>query len=97
MIKDEKTVAEELLCSIRGSFIISQALYLAIQKLEEEKDPYKEVSNIKDMKLLLTLFPIYPTAVNTQERITRERKEVESGKRKNKTNSGHPTVRKGSK
>jgi len=55
--KEKRAVALKLLCSIRGEYIISQALVRAIEAMESEK--YPETSNIQDMEMLLELFPIY--------------------------------------
>lgn len=60
----EPTLREEafaLLDSMRGRYIVSQALYYGIQELEKVPVPYQEVSNLSDMKLLreeLFNFPI---------------------------------------
>ena len=61
MDKDQKKkLAIEFLSSVRGQYILSQALCLAIEKLESVDGVHKEVSNINDMKLLLDhVFPIY--------------------------------------
>ena len=55
MIKDETiepvdTKAVEFLQSIRGQFIMAQALHTAITTLE--KETYPETSNIEDMKYI---------------------------------------------
>lgn len=47
--------------SMRGRYIISQALEVAIKQLEDVPSPYREVSNINDMQYLrsnLFTFPI---------------------------------------
>ena len=55
-----KWEAEEFINSPRGQFIMSQALCLAIKKLEEVKGVMQEKSNIADMKYLQDeLFPMY--------------------------------------
>ena len=60
----QPTLREEafaLLDSMRGRYIVSQALYYGIQELEKVPVPYQEVSNLSDMKLLreeLFNFPI---------------------------------------
>ena len=44
----------------RGQFIVSQALYLAIEKLKEVKpENLREESNIEDMEYLAEVFPMY--------------------------------------
>ena len=48
--------------SIRGQYIISQSLWYAINELKKVKKPYREESNIEDMKFLMdNLFDIFPT------------------------------------
>lgn len=44
--------------SPRGKYIMAQALYYGIQKLNEVEGPLREVSNISDMKYLLDI--LYP-------------------------------------
>ena len=52
-----------LYSSIRGLYIISQALTKAIEAMLKEKHP--EYSNIEDMQLLLTeLFPLFDDIEN---------------------------------
>jgi len=59
-MKEQKDVDEAVqfaLASIRGRFIISQALHYGIQELSKVPSPHKEVSNIADMQYLKdTLF-----------------------------------------
>ena len=56
----DKENAVEFASSIRGQYILSQALCLAIEKLNETPEPMQETSNISDMKYLLdNIFPIY--------------------------------------
>tara|TARA_R100001530_G_scaffold23497_5_gene19181 strand:+ start:230 stop:454 length:225 start_codon:yes stop_codon:yes gene_type:complete len=56
-IRNPKDRAINLFDSIRGRFIISKALYTAMDILQQEKRPPK--SDIQDMKLLAEeLFPI---------------------------------------
>ena len=61
MSKEQKVLtARKLFASMRGQYIIGQALYVAIKELDKVPGAMKEVSNIEDMKLLMqTLFPIY--------------------------------------
>ena len=60
----EPTLREEafaLLDSMRGRYIISQALHYGIQELERVPVPYQETSNLTDMRLLkeeLFNFPV---------------------------------------
>jgi len=52
--------AIRLVQSPRGQYILSQALTVAIEALEEVQPPLREVSNIEDMKFIRdNLFPIY--------------------------------------
>ena len=48
----KRGLALELLNSLRGRYIVSQALYYGIQELEKVPTPYHETSNLHDMKLL---------------------------------------------
>ena len=53
--------AAEFATSIRGGYIVAQALHYAIQAMELVPMPYREVSNIDDMKYLkenIYAFPI---------------------------------------
>ena len=54
-----ETEAKNLLNSIRGQFILSQALTLAIEHMEERPDNQQEPSNQADMELLTLLFPLF--------------------------------------
>ena len=50
--------AEELFRSGRGGYIVGQALYKAIEVMEQEEHP--EYSNIADMKLIMNhMYPIF--------------------------------------
>jgi len=56
-----KDQAFALLDSMRGRYIVSQALYYGIQELEKVPVPYQETSNLNDMRLLkeeLFNFPV---------------------------------------
>jgi len=48
----EKKQALELFQSMRGQYIIGQALYLAISKIKEVPKERREISNMKDMEEL---------------------------------------------
>jgi hypothetical protein len=49
----DKGEAERLFSSLRGSYIVSQALCIAIEELEKVEPPeMREHSNIADMQLL---------------------------------------------
>jgi hypothetical protein len=47
-----RALALALLNSLRGRYIVSQALFYGIQELENISAPYQETSSIDDMKLL---------------------------------------------
>ena len=58
--KTRKERAKSLLDSIRGHFIVSQALFLAIKSIEKRPFRHQEPSNVEDMQLLLDeIFPLY--------------------------------------
>ena len=58
----------EFASSVRGQYIISQALCLAIEKLNEQPENRREVSNISDMELLLdNLFPMFKAVQTAQQ------------------------------
>ena len=69
MSKEQKVLtARKLFASMRGQYIIGQALYVAIKELDKVPGAMKEVSNIEDMKLLMhTLFPIYNDTMSIDE------------------------------
>jgi len=55
--------------SIRGKFILGQALHYAIIELEKTDRPLREVSNISDMKLLRDfLYPMFSASVEATEK-----------------------------
>lgn len=56
-----KVAAEHLFSSLRGAYIVSQALCIAIEELEKVEPPVmREQSNIEDMQLLRDeLFPFF--------------------------------------
>lgn len=58
--EEKQRIGLSLLRSIRGQYIVSQALSKAIEVMKKVKPPRKEVSNIEDMEILHeTLFPLY--------------------------------------
>ena len=74
MSKDE---AVKFASSMRGQYIISQALFTAIETMEKVPEVEREESNISDMKYLMdTLFPIFK-AVNQAQKSFQE---MEGGK-----------------
>jgi len=59
-VKMKNKKAIEFASSVRGQYIISQALCVAIDKMSEVPDQMRENSNIDDMEFLRDeLFPIY--------------------------------------
>ena len=49
-----------LMQSLRGQYIIGQALYLALESMQNRPEISREHSNEADMKLLMDeIFPIY--------------------------------------
>lgn len=71
----EGKIAMELHKSMRGWYIISQALSIAIKEMEKVKEPYKESSNIADMKLLRN--HIYNCPVIDNEELKKQIKEIQ--------------------
>ena len=68
MTQEQKAI--EFASSVRGQYIISQALCLAIEKMKDEKIPMnmRESSNIADMEYLRDeLFSIYKAVQCAQE------------------------------
>jgi hypothetical protein len=61
---NRKEEAKLLLKSERGAWIISQALHLAVEELEKVSPPFREESNIRDMRLLME--ELYPTYVHVR-------------------------------
>jgi hypothetical protein len=57
--KQKKNHAMNMLESQRGSFILSQALYLGAKALREVPEPRTEVSNAEDMDILQEVFGLY--------------------------------------
>ena len=51
--------AVELFKTVRGMYIISQALVLAIEHMEEREAILQEPSNMADMGLLTEIFSMY--------------------------------------
>lgn len=59
----DQTRAIALLNSMRGRYLISEALHLAIMELKQQPAELQEKSNIEDMQQLLTVLPQYPATV----------------------------------
>ena len=59
-----KDQAVALLQSLRGQYIISQALFVALESMQNRPDTERESSNEADMRLLMEqVFSIYPAYV----------------------------------
>ena len=56
--------ALKLLNSLRGRYIISQALHYGIQELDKLPVPYREVSNLNDMQYLREVLFNFPVDTN---------------------------------
>ena len=59
-LSERRYQATQLANSVRGLYIISQALYIASEEMDKVEGPHKELSNIADMRLLLEVFNIFP-------------------------------------
>ena len=56
--------------SLRGKYIMSQALCIAVKEMSKVKHPHKEMSNIADMEYLIEyLFPIYRIVEKTDKAV----------------------------
>jgi hypothetical protein len=55
--KEKRDIAISLFQSMRGTYIVSQALYRAIEAMKKEEHP--EFSNIEDMEILSVIFPMF--------------------------------------
>ena len=56
--EEKRKTAMKLFSSMRGQYIIGQALAVAIDTMSKVKEPRKEISNIEDMDMLLQIFPL---------------------------------------
>ena len=66
----EKGEAIEFFNSIRGQYIISQALYLAIESIKARTILKQEPSNMADMQFLLdNLFPIFKSVAEAEKKL----------------------------
>jgi len=64
----KKSHAQNILNSIRGQYILSQALCIAVKVLRKQPKQFREVNNIADMELLIEqIYPIYRAIERTQE------------------------------
>ena len=65
---DEEKRAWKFTLSMRGQYILAQALSVAIDTMSKVPHPHKEVSNIEDMKYILeNLFPVFSALHKTKE------------------------------
>ena len=72
-VDDRKQMARNLLFSMRGNYIVSQALYYGIRELKKVK--YPEISNIEDMEMLKEmLFTIFISPEMIKKIIKRSKK-----------------------
>ena len=72
-MKNLQVEAEEFLGSMRGQYIVSQALCIAVKEMSKVKEPHTEHSNIADMNYLLeTLFPIYRLIEGVEDKAKKE-------------------------
>jgi hypothetical protein len=55
--QDKQDVAQELLYSHRGKYIVYRALTIAIEALREIPESFREYDTIEDMEILFELFP----------------------------------------
>jgi len=59
-MSEQKKKAIKFLNSLRGRYIVSQALTIASREMKKVKQPHREDSNIADMEYLRdNLFPIF--------------------------------------
>ena len=69
MENEKRREAIEFASSGRGLYIISQALYVAVQAMEKVPKIKREPSNIADMRFLMdTLFPMYKLIQEAQKK-----------------------------
>ena len=70
--KDQIEEATKLLTSLRGKYLIGRALYTLLIKLDSVDSPYREASDIRDLKFIRdTLFSEFPPEVyETQDLVT---------------------------
>ena len=74
MTINEKAVA--FANSMRGKYIISQALYVAIMAMKQIPPHHREESNIADMQFLLDeMFTIYPAVAQAERTFAKTMKD----------------------
>jgi hypothetical protein len=70
--------ALEFLNTLRGQYIMGQALWLAIQTIEARPKIEREPSNVADMRFLMqNLFPMYRDIMVAQKELQAYRKKME--------------------
>jgi hypothetical protein len=80
MEQEKRREAIEFAGSGRGLYIISQALYVAVQAMEKVPKTKREPSNIADMRFLMeTLFPMYKLIKEAQKKFEKENKGETNG------------------
>ena len=85
-VKDTQLEATEFLQSMRGQYIISQALCLAVKEMSKVKEPHTEHSNIADMNYLIdSLFPICRLIEGVKEKREQAIKELKDKEENNGT------------
>jgi hypothetical protein len=68
--------ATRFLNTVRGKYIVGQALAVAIKQLSSVPEPHKEKSNIRDMIFLLdNVFPLGKIFFKTKEQNTQTKTE----------------------
>ena len=55
--QDKKDVAQELLYSHRGKYIVYRAITLAMETLQKVPESLRESDTIEDLEILLEFFP----------------------------------------
>jgi hypothetical protein len=72
--EERKKVATALFNSIRGQYLLGQALYLAIEHMEERPEFAQETSNMADMGLMMEqLFPMFAGVEEAKAEFEKER------------------------
>jgi hypothetical protein len=72
-IEDKIDLGNNLLRSYRGSYLLAQALYEAINVMKKKPLKEREVSNIQDMEILLeTCFTTFGGIFDTQKKMARK-------------------------
>ena len=68
MKQKKKLEAQTMMFSMRGQYLISQALCIAVRAMRKRPKHLQEPSNVADMELLITqLFPIYREVEKSRE------------------------------